>query len=253
MVGDPMTPRALTSAENALFDALERDDPTFRKGLYRDGIPSPATYLRQDVRVVFVFRDPNFGGRPRPHDMRDEIRDAQFRPLKADGSREQRRPTCWWNWKAGMFAHATAAALDDEPWRAAFARFQKRDWNHEVVNRFGYVQIKKLAGGGVANSRQIRDHAERHAAVLTRQFDLYKPNLVIGCGTPPASPAELLAQYVFTGGTPGTTGTSKAKCWMFGTSSSPATLLQLWHPARRGSKAELYEDVWKSVRDVVTG
>jgi hypothetical protein len=28
-------------------------------------------------------------------------------------------------------------------------------------------------------------------------------------------------------------------------------MVQLWHPARRRSKAELYEDVWSSVHEIV--
>jgi hypothetical protein len=140
------TAKALTAGEDALFDALERDR-TFRKRLYRDGVPTPSSYLAQRVRVLFVFREPNLSGKPRSVDMRNEVSDEQFRPIR-NGKREERSPRAWWNARAGMFAHAVAAALAGEPMGRSFDRFQqvldKRGWHHEIVNRYGYVQIKKV-------------------------------------------------------------------------------------------------------------
>ena len=46
-----------------------------------------------------------------------------------------------------MFAHAVAAALDGEPGRRAFERFDRGGWNHEVVNRYAYIQLGKVGGG----------------------------------------------------------------------------------------------------------
>jgi hypothetical protein len=41
--------------------------------------------------------------------------------------REERRPTAWWNYKAGMFAHAAAAALAGDPETEAFDNFAFRN------------------------------------------------------------------------------------------------------------------------------
>ena len=88
------TPARMTAAENEIFYALEHanDDPTFLGRLYRDGVPTPKSYLAQRVRVLFVFREPNMRGRAYPHDMRDEVRDPHFRPLVQDGTRKERSP-----------------------------------------------------------------------------------------------------------------------------------------------------------------
>ena len=51
---------------------------------------------------------------------------------------------------------AVAAALDGEPGTRAFKRFARGGWNHEVVNRYAYIQLKKVGGGGTANSEEIR-------------------------------------------------------------------------------------------------
>jgi len=249
-----MTARELTAREDALFNALENDrrDRTFAGKLCRDGVPSPAIYLRQRVRVIFAFREPNLNGATKRLDLRDEIRDPCFRPLE-EGVRQERRPSCWWNAKAGMFAHAVAAALDGKPVGPSYREFQKvvddGDWHHRVVNRFGYIQIKKIGGGGRIVESEICDFARRYSHVLRKQIELYRPHLVIGGGIGKASPALLLSSLVLPGGRQLEVPTG-ATWWRFSRASRPMGILQQWHPARRGSRRELYEDLWHSTRQM---
>jgi hypothetical protein len=251
-----MTARELTRRENRLFHALEDDptDRTFADGLCRDGVPSPGVYLRQRVRVLFVFREPNLNGAATRLDLRDEIRDAFFRPLQ-DGERQERRPSCWWNAKAGMFAHAVAAAIDRKPWSKSFREFRSvvdgGRWNHDVVNRFAYIQIKKVGGRGTIDADEVCRFAARYRTVLKAQIELYKPHLIIGGGVPPASPAQLLSSYVLNGGSEAKLSSTRATWWRFGRRSRPVAMLQHWHPARRGSQSELYRDLWTSVSEIL--
>ena len=247
------TPKVLRSKEDAIFHALEhaKNDATFLGRLYRDGVPTPEAYLAQRVRVLFVFREPNMRGEAYPHDMRDEVSDVRFRPLKQDGTREDRSAKSWWNWKAGMFAHAVAAALEEEPWTKAFVRFRNGEWNHEVVNRFAYIQVKKVGGGGTSNAYEICAHAARYSTALKQQVDLYRPHLVLGCGVGRDSPARLLAEQVLVGGRQAVTRRTRATWWEFPSAARPRAMVQLWHPARRGLKSELYEDVWSSAHEVM--
>jgi hypothetical protein len=150
-----------------------------------------------------------------------------------------------------MFAHAVAATLDEEAWTEAFARFGKGGWNHDVVNRFAYIQVKKVGGGGTSNAAEIRAHAAKYATTLAQQVDLYRPHLVLGCGVGRDSPARLLAEHVLAGGRKAVTGGTGATWWEFPPAAHPRAMVQLWHPARRGLKSELYQDVWSSVREVV--
>jgi len=248
-----LTPRTLRAGEDAIFDGLEHaaGDKTFVGRLYRDGVPSPDSYLAQKIRVLFVFREPNMRGNPKAHDMRDEVRDVRFRPLGADGSREERSAKSWWNWKAGMFAHAVAAAMESRDWTEALEEFSQGGWNHQVVNRFAYIQIKKVGGGGTSNANEIRAHAARYASTLRRQVELYTPHLVLGCGVGRDSPAKLLAAHVMAGGRKGSLETG-ALWWEFSAAAYPMAMVQLWHPARRGSRSDLYQDVWSSAREVIT-
>ena len=250
-----MTSIELRARENAILDALERtrDDTTFLGKLYRDGVPSPDAYLAQRVRVLFVLREPNMRGAPHAHDMRVEVSDERFRPAGEDG-REDRSVRGWWNNKVGMFADAVAAALADKPPGKAFDRFatmlDEGTWNHEVVNRFAYIQVKKIGGGGSSKAKEICAHAARYASTLRRQIELYRPHLIIGCGVGKDSPARLLATHVLPYGEEMVTTESGATWWRFRITARPQAMIQLYHPARRGSRSYLYRDVWSSVREV---
>jgi hypothetical protein len=248
-------PNKLRHRENQILDALEGTlgDGTFRGKLYRDGVPSPQIYVKQPVRVVFVFREPNMRGVPWAEDMRDAVHDKRFRPLRC-GKREDRSTNGWWNAKVGLFAHAVGAALAGRSEGAAYREFssvlRKGEWNHAVVNRFGYMQIKKVGGRGTANPSEICEHAKKYATTLARQLELYRPHVVIGCGIGAASPAQLLAQYVLSGGIVEKTSRTGAKWWRFRRTARPVAMLQLYHPSKRGSRASLYSDVWRSVDEV---
>jgi hypothetical protein len=156
----------------------------------------------------------------------------------------------WWNAKAGMFAHAVAAALAGEAARKAFDRFAQGRWNHAVVNRFGYLQIKKVGGGGRSNAEEICAHAVQYASTLKQQLELYRPHLVIGCGVGRSSPARLLAAHVLPRGREEKTSKTGATWWKFSANAHPKAMVQLWHPAWRGTRWTLYEDVWDSVHEV---
>jgi hypothetical protein len=190
------------------------------------------------------------GGVPYALDMRDQVRDERFRHIGPDGVRSEVSPKSWWNAKAGMFAHAVAAALDGEPASTAYRRFCSSGWNHGVVNRFGYIQIKKVGGGGSSNPADICRHAEKYANTLRDQIALYRPHLVLGCGTGKHSPAELLSRYVIPNGQLQKTSKTTATWWKFPLSAFPLGMVQLWHPARRGDRWQLYDDVWGSVEEV---
>jgi hypothetical protein len=68
------------------------------------------------------------------------------------------------------------------------------------VNRFAYVQIKKVGGGGTSKADEICTHAAKYATTLKRQLDLYRPHLVLGCGVGRDSPARLFGAHVLPGG-----------------------------------------------------
>ena len=61
-----VTASMLTNSENKIFDSMvSQFSRTFRGKLYRDGVPVPHVYLSTPVRVLFVFREPNFKNKPK--------------------------------------------------------------------------------------------------------------------------------------------------------------------------------------------
>ena len=173
----------------------------------------------------------------RPHDMRAEVRQRVLE-------------NTWWNRKAGLFAHAVAAAMDGQGWASGLRDFESTQWHHRTVNRFAYVQIKKTGGGGVSDPAALRLHAERYADVLEKQLSIYRPHLVLGCGVGSGSPARLLDRFVLPGGAMQTAKATGATWWEFESPKNPRALVQLWHPARRGVQAGTYKDVYATVREV---
>ncbi len=186
---------------------------------------------------------------PTPSTCGTRCATERFRPRR-DGKLRESSAKGWWNAKAGLFAHAVAAALDGESTADAIDRFNKGGWNHKVVNRYAYIQIKKVGGAGAAKPSEICGHAADYADTLALQLALYRPHLVLGCGVGRDSPAGLLAAHVLSGGRKDITSKTGATWWEFSETSRPRAMAQLWHPARRGSRSELYQDVWSSVREV---
>jgi hypothetical protein len=248
-----LSPEQLRRRENQIFVQLERDHEC-RGRLYRDGVPSPDIYCRQPLRILFAFREPNMKNEPYALDMRKEVSDPALRPLR-NGRRIPHSPTCWWNAKAGLFAHAVAAVIDGESEGAAYERFddlvKHGRWNHGVLNRFAYMQIKKIGGGGTSRTAEIERFAKKHFLVLRKQVDLYRPHVVIGCGTWGGSPARLLKTLVLRGGEEHKTKKTGAAYWHYGANEFPRVLIEQYHPSARKSPTDLYWDVWWSIREVV--
>lgn len=245
----------LQAEEDRLFDTLRR---RLRTPLYRDGLPQPEIYGRQPVKVVLVFREPNLKHVQQESDMRAEVRDAEFRRHRNGQFGSPGSIRGWWNNKVGLFAHAVDAAMRDvQNPKASFESFNHLIADgtrlHDYLFRLGFMQIKKTGGGGTAVSKEIEAHAREHHDILRAQIDLYGPNLLIGCGMPPASPARLLNEYVLSNDDNRQT-TSEGFAWWKPTRRSHCkALLEFRHPSYRGSKEDTYCKLLTAVRDVLRG
>jgi hypothetical protein len=253
-----MTTHPLALGEGRLFRALvHRASKTFAGKLYPDGVPRPDIYTKQAVRVVFVFREANLGNRPCDVDMCAEVRDPQFRQSRNGRLGKPGRRLAWWNNKVGSFGHAVLTSLKGVPPPQAFATFDRlrsdERWRaHDFLFPFGFVQIKKVGGGGRSNDEEIEAHASAYAHVLTKQLTLYKPNLVVACGLGGKSPAKLLRKYVLTGAaTEHWTRDGRFLWWRFRDGAQPAALLEFLHPSSRASRRARYISLATAVRDIV--
>jgi hypothetical protein len=250
----------ITEQEDKIFDSMVGQFPKIFKGrLYRDGVPEPGIYWQQPVRVLFVFREANFGNDPTDWDMRKQVRDPWFQ------GRRNKRPEVngWWNRKVASFGHAVVHALgSDKP--SAYEDFQEwikpdRDGfrTHRFLFPFGFMQIKKVGGGGNGVASTIEDHVKKFNKFLEQQMTLYKPRLIIACGRGNASPARLLNRYVFpvrVGEPAGNVEhTGRYTWWRFSEPAWPAAMLEFNHPSARGaSTKKLHADLVAAVREIAS-
>jgi hypothetical protein len=77
--------------------------------------------------------------------------------------------------------HAVVHALNDDSSADSFAGFRKRikdgRHSHDLLSRFGFIQIKKFGGSGVCKPAEIEDHVRWYKQCLTQQVELYDPVL----------------------------------------------------------------------------
>src|SRR4051812_29386271 len=159
--------RDISLGERRLFAALARD-PKFKGKLYRDGVPRPDVYLKQHVRVVLVFREPNLAGRPYAVDMGAEVRDPCFRQSRDGKLGEPGRRLAWWNNKVGSYGHAVLSSFKGLPAQRAFADWKvllaNEYWRaHDCLLPFGFMQIKKVGGSGRSSHEEIEYYAREYA------------------------------------------------------------------------------------------
>jgi hypothetical protein len=236
----------LTKSENEIFESMvSQFSRTFRGKLYRDGVPVPRVYLSAPVRVLFVFREPNFKNKPKDWDMREQVRELA----------ERGTPNRWWDIKVPRLGHAVVHALAGGS--PSYARFQKLiDRNkrtQECLFPFGFIQIKKVGGGSNSVTAEIEEHANLYRQFLKKQIALYEPHLIIACGLLPGSPARLLNQYVLPAFVGKERQTGGFAWWRFANSARPAAMLEFNHPAARHSREQLYRDLALAVREIADG
>jgi hypothetical protein len=249
---------ALTRREDRLFRALV-DDPqgTFKNKLYRDGLPRPDIYTKQKVRVVFVFREPNLPD-PVDLDMRAQVRDPEFRGFCRGEYWLPATNRGWWNGKVGRYGHAVVGALAGFSATKGCTEFEalldRHERAHKFLFPFGFMQIKKVGGGGRSKSQEIAAHARDYADVLHCQLALYQPHIVIACGLGGRSPAKLLRKYVLTNDADELrTSDGRFRWWRFRGDVRPAALLEFLHPSSFRSGQERYLALASAVRDIMKG
>lgn len=252
---------SITERENAIFDSMVEQVPAEFKGrLTRDGVPNPDVYSSRPVRVLFVFREANSDNEPRDWDQRAMVRNPRFqgtlsKPPSING---------WWNSKVAGLGHAVAYALAGGSSPSSYANFQpwiapdERTGNfrtHQFLFPFGFIQIKKVGGGGQSNSAEIERHANIYSPFLKAQLNLYEPHLIIGCGVGAGSPARLLNRYVLPrfkeeNQTADRRFKRRFTWWRFSDSDQPVAMLEFNHPSFRGSREQQYAALASAVREI---
>lgn len=58
------------------------------------------------------------------------------------------------------------------------------EYAKQQLRRVAIVNLKKIAGGGMANNEAIKTHAQRDKDYFRRQVAIIQPTLVVTCGKP---------------------------------------------------------------------
>lgn len=129
-------------------------------------------YLQQRPRIIFLLKEPNRNG---GEDYRD------------------------WHWseKNGRLRFGNSIALWLEGILSTtttnLPTLKELRQNREILTEhpFVIVNVKKIAGGSNSSWKVIFSYAEKYAQQLRKQLDLYKPDIIVCCGSTDNKQSEL--------------------------------------------------------------
>jgi len=151
---------SITDQEDALF----REWRVRRPDAVPDGLADEAQYLGSKLRILFVMKEVN--GTPKDFDLREFLRRAD-------------RPQTWDNvtrWLIGI------RSLEED---LSWSRLTKISVPQrvEMLRSIGVMNLKKSPGSHTTDNDSLRHVAREDTDLLSRQYALYLPTLVICCGS----------------------------------------------------------------------
>lgn len=214
---------SLNAREDALFEAWKRRLGHAAENFVPDGAVCGETYESTWPRIVFLLKEVNDPGGG-DWDLRDFLR---------SGGRWQT-----WNnvtrWTEGILA-----LPEIHPWK----NLERIDENARTrgLRKIAAVNIKKTPGGATADAGGLHRFALENGEFIRRQLDLYRPNLIVGCGS---GVSDVFFEYIY--GAPEWRKTVRGTSYV---ALGSATYFDYYHPAARVSARLLYEELIDSVRE----
>ena len=145
--------------ENILFDKLGKENPA----IVEDGIVDENEYLSSKYKILYVMKEVNSS----------EAWD--LRKFLYDGG----RPQTWDNiarWTQGILN------LDKEySWEELSKNNEER--RKTDLKKIGSINLKKTGGGYTSKIKEISKAARENKAIIKNQIEIYKPDIIICCGT----------------------------------------------------------------------
>ncbi|MBI3298861.1 MAG: hypothetical protein HYZ75_11895 [Elusimicrobia bacterium] len=151
---------SITEKENSLFRRWRKKRPL----AVSDGLVNERLYKSSSLKILFVMKETN--NTPTGFDLREFLR----KPI---------RPQTWDNvarWLTGI-----ASLHRDIPWKQLASVSDSH--RAKMLGPIAVMNLKKIPGGHTTINDNLRLHAREDAGLLAEQFRLYKPDLVICCGT----------------------------------------------------------------------
>ena len=154
----------LGEREDALFDFWRQRLGQDAEGFVADGAVCGDTFESANTRIVFLLKEINDPGGGN-WDLREFLRDGG-------------RGATWNNvtrWSKGILALPHVLRWEDIEDIDESARIR-------TLRKIVAVNLKKVPGGAAADVDRLRDFARENRKFLRRQLELYRPNLIVGCG-----------------------------------------------------------------------
>jgi hypothetical protein len=198
---------SLTHKEAELFDRWR----AHRGKIVPDGLVDEAAYVNSKPKILILLKEANAGA-DEGLDIREFLRQGSIGAT--------------WNpvarWVTAIRHLPRVARWDD-------IREQAEESRTLALRTIAAMNVKKYPGGAVANTESVLSIAREDKDFLVEQFQMYKPNLVICCGThTEQSFDEILAPA------PRIQWLSTARGIRYREFGLRSFAISYWHPQQRG-------------------
>lgn len=145
--------------EKILFEKLRKDN----HAIVTDGIVDENQYLSSKYKILYVMKEVNGKG---AWDLKDFVN---------QGGR-------WQTWD--NVARRTQGILNlDTEYRWEDLSVNNKERRLTYLKKIGSINLKKTGGGYTSNIKEISKAAMENREIIKNQIDLYKPDLIICCGS----------------------------------------------------------------------
>ena len=203
--------------EELLFTKWTKKRPEMAK----DGIVNENEYLKSNVKVLYILKEVN------------DWKEGDLRDLIKEGKRWRT-----WNniarWQNGIQKYYESGEL-------IFKNHISKNDRIEFLKSIAVLNLKKESGGATSNYHQIMKHATEDKALLKEQINLYKPDVIICCGTGEfVSILNLAGDRNFK---PSSNGTKYSK-------NNENLIISYKHPQARVGKRILFDNLMDVIKEV---
>lgn len=216
-----MYTKELKEKENNLFEKWKRKRPT----LILDGIVDYENYFNNDLKVLYILKEVNGG---ESWDLREFLK---------NGGRGQ----TWNNITRWQFGIETATTNS----RNCFEEigYLDNEKRKKYLAKIAVVNLKKVSGSASSQMSEIFNYANKDKDFLTKQIELYSPNVIICCGT-----GEIVKRLGLIKSFNKWETTSKQVQYF---KNDRLIIIDYFHPQARIGKEKLYNDLIEAYLEII--
>jgi len=205
--------------ENDLFKKWKEKRPN----LITDGIVNLDTYLDNPIKVIYILKEVNGG---KNWDLREFLRNGA-------------RWRTWNNIVRWQFGIETENSIE----HFSKISYVNNDTRKKYLSRLAVINLKKEPGGGNSNMSEIWNYSWNDKDYLKEQIELYKPDVVICCGT-----GEIVKEHKLINGIIYWNSTTNGINY---STNEKTIVIDYFHPQQyRIKKKKLYDDLISAYNEI---